>query len=305
MSNMSNIVYKDKTTGKILSQAEVVNRKFDDSIEIVKQINNKDVIQTEHKPIKTENTVKTLLTKLRNKNRKLSIDNLFLVDIINKDEQTGKIGKYSIYADDFKFQLFNLENEDFVIGFQNHNYLKNIKITNEFTLKLKENPDKSIQKLIYDYLFKLIKNNKTRIITDNNILFDEVYVYVFLDSIKKEKGNQFIYHFKQIKLNKLNATDFSLNYKGHNFIDRELSLYFQTVDIYYYDTNNKTYTKYSVDIDTGIFEFEDNISYVTDNTKQLQNQDLTSQYEAKQKAQAKAQYEAEQEAIAKKYKIHK
>lgn len=275
-------------------------------------INNK-LTKPKPKPIETENTVKTLLTQLRKKHRQISIDNLFLVDIINKGEQTGNIGKYSIYADDFRFQLFNLDSEDFAIGFQNHNYLKNIKITNEFKLTLKENPDKSIQKLIYDYVFKLVKNNKTRIITDNNILFDEVYVYVFLDSIKKEKGNQFIYNFKQIKLNKLDATDFSLNYKGHNFIERDLSLCFQTADIYYYDTKHKTYTKYTLDINNGVFEVDDAVKYSDNNSKQTQTpqKKLAKQIKTKQKEQKinyAEQYNAKQKAIkiakAEKYNLH-
>lgn len=221
----------------------------------------KDIkVDNGNRPQNTSNTVSSLLGKFKNKNRMLSTDNFFLVDIkVNDSDNTGR---YSLFADKFEFQLFKMESDIYTIGYQDISYLKNINIMDTFVISLKENPNNTIGKLIYDYIFSLVKNNKSRILTEYDVLFDDVYVHHYLDTINKHNGNHFIYHFEDCKLISWDKADATLDFNGANLVDKELKLKFNKVTITYYDMDLKTkseqrtptYTTYTIDLVNNKFE---------------------------------------------------
>ena len=194
--------------------------------------------------VKTSNTVTKLLTKFKQKNRMLSLDSTFLVNVcLPSDEDDTDVGKLSIYCDKFECQLFKFTSESYKIGFQNINYLNDIEINNNFTLGFKENPDSNLSKLIYEYMSKIISGNKSRIINNIPNLFDTVYVFVFLDPIKKHHGNHFVYKFSNCKLLNLDYKEMSYNFNDSGLISKDLELSFKEVNVTFKTKTDKGFTE--------------------------------------------------------------
>ena len=256
MEDTNKMIYVD-ASGNQLDNTELLTKiKNGEKWKAVNLDTSGDVVDSDTREDKAENTVSKLMGKLKKKNRILSTDNSFLINVIDKDEHGNDIGKYSMYADSFNFQLFKMDKGEYQTGFQEIDYIKNITITNKFSISLKENPDNTILEKIYNYIFSLIKNNTTRILTEKNVLFDEVYVYIFLDNIKKHKGNHYIYKFEHITMKQFGDTnDFKMDFSGSGLINRDLTLNFSKAEISYYNMNEKTQITHKIDVYNGIFEY--------------------------------------------------
>lgn len=201
-------------------------------------------------------TLKSSINKFRKRAKEVVVEDFFYVQIFYGDGITDD-EMLSLSAYKFNYDFPTFEYEDLNSGFSSRPVLKDIKISNVFSLDIADmsNAD-GISYVIIRYLETLIRrqnNIKTsRVVnydaTSNshiNPLFNKVIITKYLDNILVENGPKIIYTFNNCYIDgKLNqeSLDFTGNVGKISKMDLKYKFDFGTVE--WKDSNNNTQTSF-------------------------------------------------------------
>jgi hypothetical protein len=201
-------------------------------------------------------TLKSSINKFRKRAKQVVVEDFFYVQVFYGDGIVDD-EMLSLSAYKFNYDFPTFEYEDLNSGFSNRSVLKDIKISNTFSLDIADMSDSSgISFVIIRYLETLIRrqnNIKTsRVVnydadTNSHIkpLFNKIIITKYLDNILVENGPTIVYTFNNCYIDgNINQESLDFSRKDSRISKMDLKYKFDFGSVEWKDSNNNIQTSF-------------------------------------------------------------